>query len=267
VIVTALTLMMFGVVSFFRSDAGSLEALLQKMADILDASRAAMPEWMLDYLPEDTPALKMTLASWLREHARELQIVGTEAGRVTVHIVIGMIIGAMVSLREARSAGSLAPLARALGERVVRFGDAFRRIVFAQLRISAINTILTAIYLVVILPVLGIHLPLTKSMIAITFVVGLLPVVGNLISNTVIVVVSLSASPYVALGSLAFLILIHKAEYFLNARIVGTQIHARAWELLLAMLLMESAFGVAGLVAAPIYYAYLKDELTARGLI
>ena len=30
---------------------------------------------------------------------------------------------------------------------------------------------------------------------------------------------------------------------------------------------MESAFGIAGLIAAPIYYAYLKDELSARGLV
>jgi len=30
---------------------------------------------------------------------------------------------------------------------------------------------------------------------------------------------------------------------------------------------MEAAFGFAGVVAAPIYYAYLKDELSARKLI
>ena len=35
--------------------------------------------------------------------------------------------------------------------------------------------------------------------------------------------------------------MIHKLEYFLNARIVGTQIRARAWELLIAMLAMEAA--------------------------
>ena len=29
----------------------------------------------------------------------------------------------------------------------------------------------------------------------------------------------------------------------------------------------STAFGVAGLIAAPIYYAYLKDELSARGLV
>ena len=100
-------------------------------------------------------------------------------------------------------------------------------------------------------------------MIAVTFVAGLIPVVGNLVSNVVVVIVSLSVSPFVALGSLVYLVAIHKLEYFLNARLVGTQIEARAWELLLAMLLMEAAFGVAGLIAAPIYYAYLKDELSA----
>ncbi len=91
--------------------------------------------------------------------------------------------------------------------------------------------------------------------------------VGNLVSNAVIVVVSLSVSLGVATASLVFLIVVHKLEYFLNARIVGAQIRATPWELLLAMLLMEAAFGIPGLIAAPIYYAYLKDELAARGLV
>ena len=37
--------------------------------------------------------------------------------------------------------------------------------------------------------------------------------------------------------------------------------------LLLAMLVMEAAFGLPGVVAAPIYYGYLKNELSARGLV
>jgi predicted PurR-regulated permease PerM len=48
---------------------------------------------------------------------------------------------------------------------------------------------------------------------------------------------------------------------------VGAQVHARMWELLVAMLVMEAAFGIAGLVAAPIYYAYLKRELKDAGLV
>src|SRR5262249_7815647 len=121
--------------------------------------------------------------------------------------------------------------------------------------------------LAVVFPLFGLNLPLTKTLIAITFIVGLLPVVGNLISNTAITVVALSISLYTALAALLFLVVIHKLEYFLNARIVGERIHARGWELLRAMIVLEVAFGIGGLIAAPIYYAYIKNELTDSGLI
>jgi hypothetical protein len=32
-------------------------------------------------------------------------------------------------------------------------------------------------------------------------------------------------------------------------------------ELLIAMITLEAAFGITGLIAAPIYYAYIKSEL------
>ena len=123
------------------------------------------------------------------------------------------------------------------------------------------------VYLIGILPVLGVQLPLAKTLIAVTFFCGLLPLIRNLISNTVIVVVSLSVGFLVAVGSLAFLIIIHKLEYFLNARIVGGEIKASAWEILCAMIVFEAAFGLQGLVAAPIFYAYGKAELRQLGLI
>jgi len=266
-IVGLLVAMMFGIVEFVRGDAGSLPRLLLKLAEIVEDSRNKLPSWILDYVPGDAETMKAAAIAWLREHATELRLVGGDIGRVLVHVLIGMVIGAMVSLNEASGRVERGPLTTALAERARRLGDAFRNVVFAQVRISALNTFFTAIYLLAVLPLAGVHLPYAKTLVAITFLAGLLPVVGNLISNTVIVVVSLSQSASAALGSLVFLIVIHKLEYFLNARIVGERIRAKAWEILLAMLLMESAFGIAGLVAAPIYYAYLKDELAARKLI
>jgi predicted PurR-regulated permease PerM len=256
-----------GIVAIFRSDAGSMAGLMGKLAEILEKSRTSLPEWASISLPANADALKDALVNWLREHASELQLAGKEAARGFAHVLIGLVIGAMLALREATAAHAQAPLAMALAERARRLADAFRRIVFAQVRISAINTTLTGIYLVVLLPLFGVNLPLTKTMIAVTFVVGLLPVIGNLISNSVIVIVSLSHSPEMGLASLAFLVVIHKLEYFLNARIVGSQIASRAWELLLAMLTMEAAFGLPGVIAAPIYYAYLKDELRDAGQV
>ena len=266
-VVALLTLAVYGSVAFFRSDIGSLPALMQKMAEIIEGARAMLPDWITASLPNSADALANSMAHWLREHAGEVQIIGKEAGRGIVHILFGVVIGAMISLHEAAPPGERRPLWQALIERAARLALAFRRIVFAQVRIAALNAFFTWLYLDVTLPMLGIHLPLAKTLVAVTFVVGLLPVIGNLVSNTVIVVVSLSQSIQVALASLVFLVVIHKLEYFLNARIVGSRISARSWELLLAMLTMEAAFGVPGLVAAPIYYAYLKDELACRGQV
>jgi len=267
IVVVLVTLIIVGIVAVLKTDAGSISALFKQMAEIIEGSRRALPAWVLENIPANADQLRQALVQWLRDHARDLRGFGTDFGRAFAHILIGMIIGAFISLREARPAKEVGPLAEALLDRAARVGEAFRRIVFAQVRISALNTTLTTIYLTIVLPLCGVHLPLTKTMIAVTFVAGLLPVIGNLISNTVIVIVSLSHSLPVALGSLAFLVLIHKLEYFVNARIVGTQIRARAWELLIAMLAMEAAFGIAGVVAAPIYYAYLKDELKSRNVI
>ncbi|MFO1320200.1 MAG: hypothetical protein U1F52_11325 [Burkholderiales bacterium] len=267
VISTGLTVGVLALVAFFRSDAGSLSTLLGHMADIIDQARGKLPGWIGDRLPRDAEALGVASADWLRSHADEVQAAGAKVGVTLTHILVGLIIGGLVSLREVRADRAPGPLAVALGERVKRLGEAFRRIVFAQIRISALNTTLTAIYLLVVLPALGIKLPFLKTMIAVTFFAGLMPIIGNLVSNTVIVTVSLSHSLGVAAGSLAFLVLIHKLEYFVNARIVGTQIKARAWELLTTFIVMEAAFGIPGLIAAPVYYAYLKLELSSRGQI
>ena len=263
VVVGLLSLTTFAALLFFRSDTGGYVLLLKKSAEVIQSWRGLIPAWIVHSLPTDADGLQSSIVAWLKEHLAAVQTFGQEGTRILVRIVIGMVVGALIALRQADPPVDYRPLAQALANRAARFGEAFRRVVFAQVRIAAVNAALTALYLALVLPLLGIQLPLVKTMIAVTFVAGLVPVFGNLISNVVVVVVSLSVSPFVALGSLVYLIAIHKLEYFLNARLVGTQIHARAWELLLAMLLMEAAFGIAGLIAAPIYYAYLKDELSA----
>ena len=251
-----------------------LAPLMQEMANAIDSARNHFPPWTqeyLQYLPANVDELRAEAVNWLRSNAGALGNIGESLGKLLIYVIIGMIIGGMVVLADPTQGYSQGrvpgPLARALEARVTLLGRAFRRVVFGQVRISALNTLLTGIYLWAILPLFDIHLPLVKTMIAVTFLIGLLPVLGNLISNTIIVVVSLSVSFYVAVASLVFLVAIHKLEYFINARIIGGQIRARAWELLLAMLVMEAAFGIPGVIAAPIYYAYLKNELSARGLI
>ena len=267
VVLGALGGLVAGAILYLRTE-GGLAGLLTKMAEIIENSRELLPAWAAAWLPQgDGSVIRAGLVEWLRTHAQDLRKLGGDAGRALLYVIVGLIIGSFVALREARTQITLAPLARAMCERMNRLGEAFQRVVFAQIRISALNAVLTGIYLMIVLPAMDVHLPFTKTMVLVTFLVGLLPVLGNLISNTIIVVISLSHSLGVAAGSLAFLVVIHKLEYFVNARIIGGQIQARAWELLIAMLVMEAAFGVQGVVAAPIFYAYLKKELSDRKLI
>jgi predicted PurR-regulated permease PerM len=265
-VIGAVAAAVMGLLALVHSE-GHLASLLEKLADSVSLARANLPSALSEGLPANADALKDAIVDWLRLHAKEIRTDVADVGRSLVHILVGLVIGAMVSLTDLRPHKVERPLARALAERMSRLGNVFRRIIFAQVRVSAINTFLTGMFLLAGLPIFGVHLPLAKTLVVLTFVVGMLPVIGNLISNTVVVVVGLSVSPYVAAAALIFLVVIHKLEYFLNARIVGAQINARAWELLAAMLLMEATFGVAGVVAAPIYYAYMKDELTARELV
>ena len=55
--------------------------------------------------------------------------------------------------------------------------------------------------------------------------------------------------------------------------LTGTLIPTLLWAklsniyVLLAMVVMEAAFGIPGIIAAPIFYAYVKAELSDRGLV
>ncbi len=266
-VIAAIVGAVFGLVSFFRSDVQNLPNLLKKVSTILDSVRAEIPASLASYLPDDIAGLQETALEWLRGHLAELQMIGTHGLVMLAETLIALVIGAVLSLREVDPHASVGPLAVALAERAGRFATAFHRVALSQLTISLLNTTFTAIYLLLVLPIFDVHLPLTKTMIAVTFIAGLLPVIGNLVSNTIVVIVSLGHSMPMAIASMVFLVAIHKLEYVLGARIVGTRIKAQIWELLLAMMAMEAMFGIPGLVAAPIYYAYLKSELMDAKLI
>ena len=135
------------------------------------------------------------------------------------------------------------------------FYQSFATVMGAQLTISLINTLLTGIFLLII----GLrHAPL---LIALTFLCGPVPIVGNLVSNTIITFVALSVSLKLAIAALIFLIVIHKLEYFLNSKIIGQRIRNPVWLTLIALVVGERLMGIPGLVLAPVVLNYLRVEM------
>lgn len=246
------------------ASSGGLSKLLRLLADTLDQIRATAPVWLADRLPESAAALQEAISSWLRSHAGQVQHWSRQALHVVIDLIVGLAIGLMAGASSPASGPAPEPAPQAVRlaqQRLWHLAGAFGDVVAAQLRISLINTALTAVYLLVVLPALDYSVPLAHTLVAFTFFAGLLPIVGNLLSNAAITVAALTVSPALGALSLGFLVVVHKLEYFLNARIVGVRIRVPAYGLLASMLVLEAAFGVAGLVAAPIYCAWLVREL------
>lgn len=144
-----------------------------------------------------------------------------------------------------------------VGELVLRFETFYRsfaRVIGAQIVISIINTALTSVFLI------WNGYPYVAVIIVLTFLCGLLPIIGNLISNTLIVGVGFTISPQMALIALIYLVVIHKLEYFLNSKIIGDRIRNPMWLTLIGLVIGEKLMGVPGMILAPVVLHYIKVE-------
>src|SRR6266699_1017461 len=139
-----------------------------------------------------------------------------------------------------------------------RFRDFYRSfatVMGAQITISLINTALTGLFVV------AVRMPHAPLLIAITFLCGLVPIVGNLVSNAIIVFVALTVSLKLAIAALVFLFLIHKLEYLLNSKIIGDRIRNPVWLTLFGLSIGERLMGVPGMILSPVVLNYLRVEM------
>jgi predicted PurR-regulated permease PerM len=213
----------------------------------------------------DFESLKALLINSLKEEAHYLSDVARNTGTALVFILIGIV--AAISLffnsqldlyrRTHPTRNNLySVLSKQISARFRDFYYSFATVMGAQITISIINTFLTALFVVIV------RLPYAPLVIAVTFLCGLLPIVGNLISNVIIVCLAFTISFKVALIALGFLIAIHKLEYFLNSKIIGDRIRNPIWLTLLALIIGERLMGIPGMVLAPVVLNYLRLELS-----
>jgi len=141
-----------------------------------------------------------------------------------------------------------------IGHRFAAFYKSFAMVMDAQITISAINAALTGIFMV------ALGLPHLVVAVGVTFVCGLLPVVGNLLSNVVVVAIGFMVSPAKGLGALVFLVCVHHLGFFLNSKIIGAKIRSPIWLTLLALVVGEKLMGVTGMILSPVALHYIRIE-------
>ncbi len=216
----------------------------------------------------DLPSLKVLAMDEVKTRFAAIPTYARAAAFQLVYLVIGLVIAvslflnAKLGLESDPNVGRNSIYALTMRELSVRtrtFYRSFTRVMGAQILISAINTLMTGAFLVVA------GFPYAWVLTILTFLCGLLPIVGNLISNTVITCIAFAKSPQMALIALSFLVIVHKLEYFLNSKIIGNRIRNPMWMTLIALLVGEKLMGIPGMILAPIVLYYVKVEASRDG--
>ena len=259
-------------ISFLQHQSDTLPAMMRQMADILRSTRLWLGGYGREVIPDfmtDAESFKVGIVDWLKNHAGSLKMAGGTFSVGLLHIFMGILLAVVVFFRhvthhdDERPRG---PLAHYLTEKADRFSEVFARIASAQIKVSLFNTFIVSLYLLTLL-LLGRQIPFMTTLIVITFLLGLVPIVGSIVTNAVLVILSLGVSGGTAIVSLVFVLAISKLQYLLTSRLVGSEVDSQAWEILLAIIVGEAAFGLAGVVMAPIVYAFIKGELRQRALV
>jgi predicted PurR-regulated permease PerM len=212
-----------------------------------------------------------SLKSTAMDEAREgVAVVGRYAKIASLQFILlvaGVLVALSLFLSRAWTTETPAPNASPslystvtteLSARFASLYESFAMVMGAQIAISAINTVLTAIFLLLN------SYPNALLLLVFVFLCGLVPIVGNLISNGLIVGVGFTVSPHTGLVALVFLVVIHKLEYFLNSKIVGRRIGSPLWLTLIGLVVGERLAGFAGMVLAPVLLHYIRMETSAR---
>ncbi|MDQ6913123.1 MAG: AI-2E family transporter [Verrucomicrobiota bacterium] len=217
----------------------------------------------------DMESLKALTLDSVRDAFGQLSKYVRIATKEFVFLIIGIVVAIGIFLNpdfESRPHGRAGPLdlysyyTGRIKERFASFYSSFETVIGAQIIISAINTAFTAVFLFVS------GLRYATLVMILTFICGLLPIVGNVISNTIIVCIAFIASPKLAGAALIFLVLVHKFEYFLNSRIIGGRIQNPMWLTLLALLIGEQLMGIPGMILAPVVLSFIKVEMKKIGM-
>ena len=216
--------------------------------------------YQLDLPFDNFQGLRELVNSKLMVNAMTITKASTFLTREAFHVVLGVSVAVFYFISDKTpvyKANLFDAVRKETNARIRKFAFSFHKVLGGQLVISAINAMLTAIFLYFI------SLPHLAFLTVMTFIIGIMPILGNIVSNTVIVITAMGISANSALLALAFLIIIHKLEYFLNSRIMGASIEMPMWQTLLAILVGSILMGFAGIMLAPAILHYIKSELQA----
>jgi predicted PurR-regulated permease PerM len=145
VIIAAVTVFSLYISKTLRSEE-NLAGLASKVGQTITDIRGELPPTLVSYMPESLLDLKGSISTLIQQHIKELSIAGKNGLHSLAHILIGIVISVLLSLHRFSAISHAKPFAFIMRGRFILLSKAFENIVFAQIKISAINTLLTSIF-------------------------------------------------------------------------------------------------------------------------
>jgi predicted PurR-regulated permease PerM len=239
--------------------------LWNKLLDEALALRQELPETIKHWVPDAPDLLQTRIVELVSSRSAQLMEAGKVGFAILLHTIFGWLLGVAAAVSHPTETSG--PLLRAWRRRWQGMATVFGRVARGQCWVALGNTGFMAIFLLVIAPFAGWNFPFRSALILITFVASLIPVAGNLVCNSLLLLVGVGVSLGAGIGALVFMVFVHKMEYLISARVVGNANHVAAWELIAAMLTGELLFGPIGLISTTVLYPYLKQELREAGWV
>ena len=204
-----------------------------------------------------------------KHYAGHVMTAASELGHIVLYVVMALILAVVWLLEEHEIKTFWAKIERksipgTLGHWFGHLADAVVVTVQLQFVVAACNTIMT-------LPVMFlIGVPNKGALMILIFVSALVPVLGNIISGTVLSLLAYQAKGWLGVGVFAVLtFVLHKIEsYYLSPRLTARHVKMPGFLLIVSLILCEHLFGFKGLflsfpilfVAGRIRKDFIEDE-------
>ena len=154
--------------------------------------QAEITKYLPGYIPDSVTDLKDEIFAFMKDNVTT-QNTSSDILHNFVTMVMGLIIGILVAIHGFHRRTPQPVFKSLLIQRIQNY-QFHLKCCFAQIKISAINTLLFILFAFILLPLWEFTFLFAKTLTILTFMFGLIPILGNLLSNTLTFIAALTIS-------------------------------------------------------------------------
>lgn len=181
------------------------------------------------------------LFEFIKNNSGFLVITGSMIVKVTIGVILGIILFFSPIVEFKNNAwGSI--LKTVVDQSRAAF-NSFKNIMEIQILISMMNTFIISLFSLVFTKIIfGVFLPYWYVIIIFTAILSMVPVVGNVMINFILLFATIQLDPYYSLVGIGLFLIIHKLELLVIGKKIDEKVHIPFIVILFSMVIGEMVF-------------------------